>query len=256
MKTLKKFVNKKVNSIKGSIKLKFSKSLWLSLGENCLTDNILARHNFKSFSSPYSHGRSNLDYAISLEEKKYESLLEPENLKYDYVGDARVVRSTIVNQSDAIYHELHMNGFEFTHHDVKESDKQRKSLERKISRLYSFRGKKDFVFLYHYRFNENIDLDKIFTKAKKFTAFYSGLNKKYNMVVFTQKIISDEKERKVYFKQDDNILFFELHTKHIWSGDNENIFWARVDDDLIKKMLDTADNVINKNAKVAEGYLH
>lgn len=41
--------------------------IWLSLGENCLSDNILSRHSLKSFSTPFSHARSNIDYALELE---------------------------------------------------------------------------------------------------------------------------------------------------------------------------------------------
>ena len=42
---------------------------WLSLGENCLPDNVLQRHGRKTLSTVFSSGRSNIDYAVSLEEK-------------------------------------------------------------------------------------------------------------------------------------------------------------------------------------------
>ncbi|MFJ5369320.1 DUF1796 family putative cysteine peptidase, partial [Bosea sp. CER48] len=44
---------------------------WLSLGENCLPDNILERNGLKMFSTPFSHGRSNIEYAIQLHSEGY-----------------------------------------------------------------------------------------------------------------------------------------------------------------------------------------
>lgn len=42
---------------------------YLSLGENCLADDILKRYKLKSFSTPYSPTRSNIEYAIQSEKK-------------------------------------------------------------------------------------------------------------------------------------------------------------------------------------------
>lgn len=112
-----------------------AKVFWLSLGENCLTDNILQRHGVKSFSTPFSHSRSNIDDALMLERNNFEGLLEKMNLRYDYVGKTKVVRSTLYNTCETIYNELHMKGFEFSHHDIIASENKRKSLQRKIQRL-------------------------------------------------------------------------------------------------------------------------
>lgn len=72
------------------LKQRLSDTYYVSIGENCLTDNILDRFNIKSFSTPYSHGRSNIEYAIHLESEKYQNLLNPEFLYYDYVGETKV----------------------------------------------------------------------------------------------------------------------------------------------------------------------
>ena len=56
--------------------------LFVSIGENCLADDILQRHGQKAFSTPYSFARSNIDYAIKLEETEYNTLLLPDNLYY------------------------------------------------------------------------------------------------------------------------------------------------------------------------------
>ncbi len=93
-------------------------TFYLSLGENCLPDNILRRHGLETFSTVYSSGRSNIDYALHLESEDYAYLLSQKYLYYDHVGAAKVVRNRRYSKADDIYEALQSNGFEFTHHDV------------------------------------------------------------------------------------------------------------------------------------------
>lgn len=39
----------------------------LSFGENCFAERMLERHEQKSFATPYSWGRSNIEYVLHLE---------------------------------------------------------------------------------------------------------------------------------------------------------------------------------------------
>ena len=51
----KKSITCDVNVIRNDVKdYEAKESIVLSLGENCLADDILARNNLKSFSSPYA----------------------------------------------------------------------------------------------------------------------------------------------------------------------------------------------------------
>lgn len=232
------------------------KTLWLSLGENCLTDSILQRYRIKSFSTLYSHGRSNMDYAIFLERNNYEDILNFENLKYSNINEDKVVRSILVNSSDHIYSELHMNGFEFTHHNVIESKKDRESSIRKIQRLQTIRGTNNVVFFYHHRMNKNSDLDSLFNKAFEFSKFYTLNGKNCHMVIFSQRIINDNSDRNIYYKSiHSGIHYFEFWTKEIWEGNNSNIFWAIIDDDLIYKMIKTSIRLIKFKHKIANGVI-
>jgi len=126
--------------------LESTKTFYLSLGENCLTDYILSSHGLKSFSTIYSNGRTNIDYALFLEKNNYSDLLSLENLKYDVLNDKKVVRSTILVECQNIYQALQMNGFEFTHHDVIKNEFDRESYRRKIERQLRYRKKKNFIF--------------------------------------------------------------------------------------------------------------
>ena len=55
--------------------------------------------------------------------------------------------------------------------------------------------------------------------------------------MFTQKIVTDETERKVVYELRNGINVFLFYKLKFWEGTNGDIFWARIDDDLISKMM-------------------
>lgn len=235
---MKNRIKKSFYLLWGNLRLKYSKYIWLSLGENCLTDNILQRHGLKSFATPFSHGRSNIDYILNLERRNYVGLLDKQNLHYEDLNDKKVVRSTLINSCDNIYHELHMNGFEFTHHDVIKSEEARISIQRKIDRLIKYKGKKNYVFFYHWRINKNMNKEILIEKLNDLVKIYSIQNKKCNIVIFTQNIISKKAERGInYSSFSESLHFFELNTLYKWEGDDDDVLWAKNDDDIIQKMI-------------------
>ena len=221
---------------------------YLSLGEGCLTDNILKRHGIKSFSTPYSHGRSNIDYAIELERSRYSTLLDKETLYYateDYLPKG-AVRSKSICDCDNIFNVNHSKGFEFTHHDVINNEEHRQSYIRKIARMSEMRNEEKeggVCFFYNYRNNPNMNFDDMLRKVQIFLQFYNS-HRRSIAAVFSQKIIGDDGARTVVKKIiSDDLYFFEFHTLQLWAGTNQNIFWARTDDDLIKVMIDDMKKV-------------
>ncbi|MDA9982001.1 DUF1796 family putative cysteine peptidase [Gammaproteobacteria bacterium] len=213
-------------------------TLYLSLGENCLADNVLSRHGLKSFSTIYSHGRSNIDYAIHLEYENHINLLKDEYLYYDYVGDLRVVRNRYYSVSSDIFSELHRNGFEFTHHDVLSNVGTRNNMHRKIHRLNYYRGKTNIRFFYHYRVNEDSALEGICKKAEDFLRYYEIDGRTCEVVIFTQRIVNRLQERDLEeIRHSNKVRAFVFNTLATWESDNQNLFWAIVDDDLIKTMI-------------------
>src|SRR5690606_35399390 len=114
--------------------------LWLSLGENCLPDGVLKRHDLKAFSTPYSHGRTNVDYAIALEKSGYSGLIDASNLIVGNAWGQKVVRSRVYNRSDDIFEPSVSKGFEFTHHDILKNKTALESYIRKINRIKQTRG--------------------------------------------------------------------------------------------------------------------
>jgi len=215
------------------------KTYYLSIGENCLTDYILIKHRLKSSSTPYSHGRSNLDYAIMLEEDNYEKLLSSDLLYYDTINDTIVVRNRYYSKSDHIYNNLQENGFEFTHHDVINNNLHKNSYRRKISRMLTLKTNpaNKVRFLYHHRINENSDLNKIVQKANKFLSYYHKHQIDAKFFIFTQSIVEKQEERALLkFHNGENVKCYVLKTMKAWEGDNY-VAWVKKDNDLIKKMI-------------------
>lgn len=217
--------------------------LWLSLGENCLPDDVLKRHSRKSFSTPYSSGRSNIDYALQLEKTRYDGLLSKENLCFGDAWGTRVVRSSVIVDSDNIFEPGCSKGFEFTHHNPLESDSDRLSYERKVSRLLDIRGKKNVVFLYHHRQNKNSNTHQVIEKLLEFSRFYSSEHAKCRIALFHQSASNSSLSRSLTIGFNSQTLIeFSFLTEHIWAGADSRIFWGRNDDDLFEAMFRKIDS--------------
>ena len=216
-------------------------TVWLSLGENCLPDDILQRFYLKSYSSPFSSGRSNIDYILQMHLDNYQGLLVESNTEYGYVSGEKVLRSTIYNKCSTHFHNMHINGFEFTHHDWIKEPELKRTLLRRIQRMTSEIGRRNVIFLYHHRFSENSNMEETRKKSQKLAVLFSSEGFSCTVILFYQKIISTKKERAlVQIKSYPSILEYELRTRYLWEGDNQRVFWAKNDNDLLKLMLDNA----------------
>jgi hypothetical protein len=210
---------------------------WLSLGENCLSQNILERHGLRTFATPYSHGRTNVDYALALESRNYAGLIDPHNLARATTSGTSVVRSTLPLPADPIFDASVSAGFEFTHHDVIANERQRESYRRKVERMLQARGRENVAFLYHHRTHARTDLARLMEKLRRFRSFYTSEMAQCWIVAFMQHIVPTEQRRVELVEATDGVALFTLHTAQMWSGSDKAVFWAHVDDDLISQML-------------------
>jgi hypothetical protein len=210
---------------------------WLSLGENCLSDDILKRTNLKSFSTPYSSAFSNIDYAIQLEKTNYLHLLEPSYLEHGFYDNNKVVRSKLTLASDDIHDPSCSQSFMFPHHNPIDSIDDRKAMLRRIDRLQNIKGEHNIVFLYYHRYSKKSDILKLRKKLNEFQSFYTSSKAVCYIVLFYQSLFfSKSKERG--FKTisvNNNIFEFAFCTEHLWGG---NYWRASDDDDLIIQMID------------------
>ncbi|CAI2790390.1 Putative papain-like cysteine peptidase (DUF1796) [Serratia grimesii] len=227
-----------------------SEVLWISLGENCLPDDILRRHNRKSFSSVFSSGRSNIEYILQMEKDSYRNLLKKDNLKHFPDGEHSVVRSTFYKNCVGQYSERHMLGFEFSHHDPLRVKEDNRAFKRRIARQLKYRGNKNFVFFYHHRLTEKSDLSLLRDNLKELLSFYNTKDCDCKVVLFYQNIISKNHEKGVNLtSHDTGLLEFECLTHEMWGGDDHDTFWAKNDDALFAKIFSTVDKVsMNKGS--------
>ena len=58
--------------------------------------------------------------------------------------------------------------------------------------------------------------------------------------MFTQIIVDSSKERHVEHLMNDGIHVYKFYVLNEWAGNNQDVFWARCDDDLIATMIKDA----------------
>ncbi|MCS2162827.1 papain-like cysteine peptidase [Scandinavium sp. H11S7] len=222
--------------------------IWISLGENCLADDILRRHNKKSFSSVFSSGRSNIEYILQMERDNYLNLLKKDNLKHFPDGQHSVVRSTYYNSCIGNYSPRHMLGFEFSHHDPLNVKEDNRAFSRRIARQLKYRGMKNFVFLYHHRITDKSDISLLKSYLNEFLALYNIKKCQCKMILFYQNIIDNKADKFIDFTSyDTGLLEFVCHTHETWGGDNLETFWAKKDDTLFEQMFNIVDKQNNVN---------
>lgn len=235
------------NEIKRDFKIKFTKKIFVSFGENCLTDNILERHKLKLITTPFSHGRSNVEYIIQMELDNYKNFVNLNYIQYETLNDKKVPRLKAYNVIHNDYNELHKNGFEFTHHDVIASEELRLKFKHRVETLQKIKKTKQIIILYHHRINPTTNREKLFNDLLCLKQQYTHRKNTPEIVCFTQRIISDNNLRKLVYEIKNGIHYFEFHTLNEWTGDNQDIFWARCDEDLITEMISKIKKINRQN---------
>lgn len=211
--------------------------IYLSFGENCLTDNILSRYGLKSFTTPFSHCRSNIEYILDLERNHYIAFVSGEFLKYGDLNGKPVPRlktDLILKNS---YHHLHENGIEFPSQDVIKNQKYWHKVVKRAVKLKAFLGKRKYILLYHHRVCEDSNLELLIMHLSELKKYYSTEEYECQVVLFKQIIVSKESEKKLIYQKNMDIHFFDFYTHYTWTGRDQRKYWAFIDDSLISKML-------------------
>ena len=91
-----------------------------------------------------------------------------------------------------------------------------------------------------------------FSKTKAIIKHYAQnildlYNDKTNFLCYSQTIVGREQERSIEMTSTCNnrIIFCNFRTLNLWSGNNEDIFFGRVDDDLFQKMFNEYSKLVN-----------
>ncbi len=212
--------------------------IYLSFGENCLTDNILSRYGLKSFTTPFSHCRSNIEYILDLERNNYENFVSGKFLKYGDLNGKPVPRlkTDLILKNN--YHHLHKNGIEFPSQDVIKNHKYWQKVVERAHQLKAFLGKGKYVLLYHHRVCEDNDLELLLKHLSELKSFYSTEEYECQVVLFKQIIIPKESKKNLIYQRNNDIHVFDFYTHYTWTGRDQRKYWAFIDDSLISKMLD------------------
>jgi hypothetical protein len=215
-----------------------SRLLWASLGENCLPDRVLQRHGLKSASTPFSHGRTNIDYALQLLHLGFAGWLDPQYLVSFQQGDVRGARQLRYRECEALYDPSVSRGFEFSHHDVRTDANARASLERKLGQLRRLAGAGDLVLLYHHRCNSRTDVARLVEKLERFATGLMQAPYQCRIFLMRQALCADAELCRVeHGRPSVHVDDFLFHTQGVWGGQEEADFWAERDDALVGQML-------------------
>lgn len=192
--------------------------IYLSLGENCMPDDVLKRYGIKSFSTPFSSARSNIAYALQLAKNNYNNLLNPDYIKKNTSSPfPNLYRNEHFEQiNTSIFEPTVRSGFEFTHHDILHNTDHKESYERKIQRMIDIKDtSENILFFYHHRYIVNEDINEIINLCNEYCMLYKS---NVYIVLMIQHLVHTDYERHIYCKQYNNIIICIFYTKVIWGG--------------------------------------
>lgn len=207
---------------------------FLPIGENCLAHGVLRRHGLTAMPTPFSHARSNIDYAIQMVESGFRDMLDPAYLTHAPRGAQSLVINTLYTCDKGLFHGTVANGFEFSHHDVIANATAHDSYQRKANRfMESLDDSGPACLIYHYRLHPGQDIGRVVEKLERLRAYWSAKTARpISTVMFTQAIVPDDDQRRVEITRRGDIMVAVLHTRQAWGGNDNDVFWGRGDDDL------------------------
>jgi hypothetical protein len=212
--------------------------LWLSLGEFCLSDNILSRHGLKSFSTPFSHCLTTIDYALQADREDFAHLLDASRIISAPRGNTTVWRNIGYTCEPELYEASLRHGFEFTHHDVMGNPKHRASFERKVQRWINARESgSEVTFLYHHRWTKAPTIEPVKRKLKEFASQFARSGSRCNIILSEQQISPGVDSVMALYRDEPHFWHAIFTTPRGWGGTDPNDLWARYDDGLIGDML-------------------
>lgn len=225
--------------------------VFCSLGENCLGQGVLDRKGMTSVVSPFSWGRINIDYVLDVIREDFVDLLNPDYLEHRMVFQKPTAKNLKYQCESGVFIEPMASGFEFTHHDVIESEEARHSMQRKIERLKESLASPQYetVLVYHHRPVGPKSIPHVVSKTESLIDLLRerrGQNNISGLLIF-QSMVTEDNDRKVSVSQNGKLIRAEFFTKQMWTGADTDVFWGRVDDDLFDQMFDILARTLVEN---------
>lgn len=216
-------------------------TIFCSIGENCLGQGILDRKCVASCVTPFSWARSNVDYLLQIVNEDFNDFLNPKFLHHRSRYGKTIATNSKYTCASGVFEQSVANEFEFTHHDVLSSPKDLASLQRKVTRFGELiRSDAHVVFLYHHRYQPK-SKQQIGYVMDRLNIFHNLVKKlrhgPSDVLCFTQEIINDIEDRGVSATEVGTSRLALLRTKEVWGGNNPDVFWGKVDDDLFDQII-------------------
>ena len=224
---------------------------FVSIGENCLFQDVIRRHGFKTAVGPFSWGRSNIDYVIDLVKEDFVDLLNPNFLIHREMWGLAPATNIKYICKPGIYEKSVCNGFEFTHKDVISSVDDKENTERKIQRFKEIvlNPTGPLVLTYHYRYVPNAirDTEYVIKKLKELRSLISTYRDgdAPEILMAQQTLVDTTEERNVYLEVIDDIHVANFSTRSCWTGKDDYVFGV-VDDDLFDQCFKDLKKTISR----------
>ncbi len=213
---------------------------FVSLGENCLIDEILKDLKLRTATHPFGSGRFNIEYITEICKEEFEHFLDDQFLYYATVENKIVVKNNFYKCKHNIYESSVCHDVEFTHHDVFKPN-VKESFLRKIERFkYATDQPSEYVFMYYHRFSSNTNIEIIKALLKNWSDWIENKSLIKPKIVFIhQKLIENKEERKVSVNDFSCGKEVILYTLDVWSG--AELWAAAKDRDLFNSFFNSKE---------------
>jgi hypothetical protein len=220
--------------------MRIGESTFVSLGENCLIDEILKDSNLRTATYPFGSGRFNIEYILGICKEEFRHFLDDQFLYYATVENKIVVKNNFYKCKHNIYEPSVCHDVEFTHHDVFKPN-VKESFLRKIERFkHATDQPSEYVFMYYHRLSNNTNIETIKALLKDWADWIELKSLIKPKIVFIhQKLIENKEERKVSvqeFSCGKEVIFYTLD---VWSG--AELWAAAKDRDLFNSFLNSKE---------------
>lgn len=198
----------------------------VSIGENCLVDYYLKLLKVKNESFVFDNCRSNIEYVDQIIRSNFSKLIDKKYLFLKTVEKTRLVtKNNIYSVSNNIYCPYHVDGFEFTHHNLVDNINDYNSFMRKICRFRELlKSDMKIKFVYNYKFNQNYDKDCLIRLVNIFINNLATVyGNKFKIIVISQELLSDHSET-LFTVENKSEYLQHIHVKScaLWLNDNWN----------------------------------
>jgi hypothetical protein len=203
--------------------------IWVSLGENCLSQQIINDLGLNSIIGPYSWAIGSIDHILNIQEKDF-SVDDYTEVTEPIYNQTYSIHKTSKNSNDSWFKDANKS-LTFRHHNFS-IQKDYEQMARRFDRHKALNDE-NIVFLYYYRATENSpNYEYVRSRLEYFISKYYPKSK----AVMFYRTDGDEGTINLIDSKS-NVFEFEIKTTTPYEGEDPN--WkAMPDRDLHKEMLE------------------